>query len=486
MPVGTPSRNDSKEAVFGAFLVAEETPVVQLQFPYNINPALIKTVTTNLGSVDAVDSIAELTTGAASNSKSIMLSKRSAPYNAGQGQAAKFSALFSTGVEGNEQTMGVGDLSDAYQIGMIGTKFAVRRRHGGRAEVRTLEITSSATATGNITITIDGTPVVIPIVSGDTIGEIAWTITQVDYINIDGGWEAIYDGDAIHFRSLTNGAKTGTFSFVDTDTTGVTATFVQDVIGVDHIDDTVYQEDFNQNKVSWLDPTKGNVFRIRYQWLGFGKILFEVEQPKLGIFIPMHIMTYANENLLPSSQNPTLPICAENINTTNTTDVKFSTASAAIFVEGRVKPVEVLHSEVVEEVSVSTTEVPLISLHNEVNFAGKPNRVIAKVELISFVTDGAQNVFFTISRGNKLIGPVNMVHHDEPESVMEVDTSATGIEITDQDINTGLGKVDSRSLIFDDIINLFILTGEILTISAHTTNGTNANVSLSITWKELF
>ena len=486
MPKETPTRNDSKEAVFGGQIVAEETPVVQLQFPYNINPALVDTLTTGSGSIAVVDSVAELSTGAAANSRAILFSKRPAAYYPGQGQSIKFTTRFSTGVEGNTQTMGVGDLSDGYAVGMFGSDFGIRRRYGGAKETRTFKITAGATNSGNVTITINGTAQVVPVVAGESFGEIAWTMAGFDYSAFDEGWETIYDGDGVHFRSYDNGEKDGTFSFVDTDATGVTMTIVRDLVGVDANDEIITQSDFNQNKVSWLDPTKGNVYRIRYQWLGYGKILYEVEQPTLGIFVPMHIITYANENLIPSTQNPTLPLCIESHNTTNTTDVTIGTASAAIFVEGRIKPFEVLHSAAIENITVSTDEVPLISLHNELDFQGKPNRVISKIELISISADGAQPVFFTISRGNKLIGPVDLNPHDEDESIMEIDTSATGIEITDQDLTTVLDKTGSRLVILDDIINIFIQSGETLSISAHTNNGSNGSVSVTVTWKELF
>lgn len=39
------------KAAFGELLVAEPTPVIQLQFPYNINADLIESRENNLGTV---------------------------------------------------------------------------------------------------------------------------------------------------------------------------------------------------------------------------------------------------------------------------------------------------------------------------------------------------------------------------------------------------------------------------------------------------
>jgi hypothetical protein len=486
MPIGTPRRNDSQEAVFGGLLVSEERPVVQLQFPYNVNSELIITELTGGGTASVVDNVLELNTTAASNSRALAFSKQPAPYNAGQGQTVKFSLRLSTPKVGTEQLMGVGDMSDGFMLGTIDGDFVVRRREGGQKETRTVTITSGASGSGNITITLDGTPVLIAVTAGDSIGEVVTKIVNTDFTAVNSGWKAVSHGSGVHFINLDNGAKNGTFSLVDTDTTSVAGTFVRDIEGVEPNDTIIKQEDFNQNKAAWLDVTKGNVYRIRYQWLGYGKILFEVENPDLGVFVPMHIISYTNQNLTPSIKNPTLPICMTVANTTNDTEMILGTSSAAIFSEGPIHQNEVLHNEDVEGISVGTTETPLITIHNRVTFAGTVNRVLVKLEMLSLVTDGNKGVFFTLSRNSPLIGPTTMTHHDENISVISFDSSSTGIILTDPIIATGLGKVDSQILILDDVVDIYIPPGDYITISGHTAVSSNADVAVSVTWKELY
>ena len=55
-------------SAFGELSTAEATPIVQLQFPYNINTDLITTTTNNLGDVSQNQAMAVLDTGATSTS----------------------------------------------------------------------------------------------------------------------------------------------------------------------------------------------------------------------------------------------------------------------------------------------------------------------------------------------------------------------------------------------------------------------------------
>lgn len=74
-----------------------------------------------------------------------------------------------------------------------------------------------------------------------------------------------------------------------------------------------------------FDPTKGNVYQIRFQWLGYGEIQFYIEDPEIGNFVQVHRIQYANQNVNTSIRNPTLQIHASTTNTTNATAMVLST-----------------------------------------------------------------------------------------------------------------------------------------------------------------
>lgn len=56
-----------------------------------------------------------------------------------------------------------------------------------------------------------------------------------------------------------------------------------------------------------LDPTKLNLYRIRFGWLGIGPAVFEVMSPD-GIWCVLHVIRYPNTQAIPSIRTPNLPM----------------------------------------------------------------------------------------------------------------------------------------------------------------------------------
>lgn len=74
-----------------------------------------------------------------------------------------------------------------------------------------------------------------------------------------------------------------------------------------------------------LDPTKDNLYRIRFGWLGAAPILFEVFSPD-GEWVPFHIIRIPNGQVVPSVANPNLPITLDAQKTAGATNITMSTA----------------------------------------------------------------------------------------------------------------------------------------------------------------
>lgn len=68
------------------------------------------------------------------------------------------------------------------------------------------------------------------------------------------------------------------------------------------------------------DPTKDNLFRIRFGWLGAASVTFEIYSPD-GAWVPFHIYKIANVQTSPTINNPNLPV---------TLDIQKSTAGATV------------------------------------------------------------------------------------------------------------------------------------------------------------
>jgi hypothetical protein len=118
-------------SAFGEVLIAPITPMAGWKFAYNINADMIKTTLTGSGTVTQSGGKAVLSTTAATNSSAKIETYLPIRYIPGMGGLARFTAVFSTGVAGSTQIIGVGDASDGLFFGFNGATFGTLRRCGG-------------------------------------------------------------------------------------------------------------------------------------------------------------------------------------------------------------------------------------------------------------------------------------------------------------------------------------------------------------------
>jgi len=471
-------------AAFGEMLVAEPTPRVNMQFPYNINSRVARTRINNGGTVTQASSMAVLQTSAAANASAELYSNRVLHYNPGQGAETRFTALFTTGAANSQQIIGVGGVGDGLFFGYNGATFGVLRRVGGSAHVETMEITAAATGTGNIVVTLDGNATNVAVSSGDTVQDVARKIAATDFSDNGTGWVARADGDTVDFISFDAAAHTGTYS---TTGQGVTATFASAVTGAAPTDNWTAQTSWNHDVMDGtgssgvtLDQTKGNVYRIQYQWLGFGLISFWIENPDTGGFIKVHDIHYANANTTPTVFNPTFPLCASVVNTSNSTNITLKTASMVGMVQGK----ETVHGErfgADSEISSVTTERPILTIRVKDFYQGKVNRTHAFPDLFSAGGEntGNKTIQFRIYYNATLTGPVVYTSVESNTSAMEFDVAATGITGGAKllDVIT-VGGQASQVVQLPSDAGFHMAPGDRLTITAESSGTTTAVTSL--------
>jgi len=176
-----------------------------------------------------------------------------------------------------------------------------------------------------------------------------------------------------------------------------------------------------------LDPTKGNVYRIQYQWLGFGMQYFYIENPATGGWTLVHKKEYANANTTPSVYNPTFPLYLAAINGSNTTNITVKSASMVGMVQGK----EVVHGERFggdAEQSSVTSEVPVMTIRVKEHFHGRINRTHIFPDLFAAggENSGSKDIKFRIYANPTLTGPTSYTDVDTNTSVTEIDSSSTG------------------------------------------------------------
>lgn len=234
-----------------------------------------------------------------------------------------------------------------------------------------------------------------------------------------------------------------------------------------------------------MDWTKGNVFQIRYQWLGFGLVSFYVENPSNGDWVLVHKIEYANAYTVPSIRNPTLPLCLAATNTTNTTDILLYTSSMAGFIEGKAAPAPIKHGTSATLSISGTTEVPILTLHNQHLFQGEINRARIKLTFVSITNESGKPAIIHFDV-NPVLTDADFSPLEADTSIMDVDTAATAISGGDNQFSVALPSgavqiIPIKELDFNiDPLTTFTIAG------AQTAGGTASVVTVSVNWEELF
>lgn len=392
-PVSNALNVSLPRGAFGELETVQPTPVIQVDFVYNVNADMVDTTVTGSGTVTQASSMVVLQTTAATSSSAMVETKRFLKYRPGQGSHIRGTALFTTGVANSEQLFGCGDSLDGLFFGFNGTSFGVLTRNN----------------------------------SVDTwVPQESW---NGDKMNGAGG--------------ISN--PTG------------------------------------QN----LDPTKGNVYQINFQWLGFGLIEFAIENSSTGRFVPVHSVAYANNNTVPSLLNPSFPILWSVENTTNNTNITLKGASCVGEIEGKIVYLGPTNAIGNSKAGVTTALTNIITIRNKSTYQTLTNRTPINILKYSLSVDGNKPAEFQLIKNTTLGGTPSYTDISTNTSVMDYDTAGTTItggQVIDFGTLAAAGSISEGGQDPSDII---ILPGETLTLAANATS-TTTDVTAAIRWVEDF
>ena len=379
----------AERSSFGEATVAQLYPIIQATANYDLIPSNFREFTANGGSTGAVGGMFEVQTGTSAGGYGAIQSFRALHYTAGQGVLARYTALFAANAATSWQGAGLISVGDELSFGYNGTAFGCWHRYGGLPEVRTITVTGGSSGSTDLTLTLNSVAYTIPLTSGSTAHN-AWEIAN--WLN-DSANQSVWGADNIDgtviVAALSDGAKSGTYSFSHSTATG---TIAQTTAGVTKTSTHIPQSTWNGDKFADLDPSKGNVYQISLQYLGFGAITFSIEDPETGSFIVAHRIQYPNANTTPSLGNPSLRLGMYAVSLGSTTNLTVKSGSMAGFIEGTAaktrNPRAVDHTQSLGN-SAATT---LIALRNRKTYNGKFNQVEIQPELLSLANEGTKNV----------------------------------------------------------------------------------------------
>ena len=234
-----------------------------------------------------------------------------------------------------------------------------------------------------------------------------------------------------------------------------------------------------------LDPTKGNVYQINFQWLGFGLIEFSIEDANTGRFVPVHQVRYANANTVPSLLNPSFPILWSVENTTNNTNITLKGASCVGEIEGKIEYLGPTNAIGNSKTGVTTTLTNIITIRNKSTYQTLTNRTPINILKYSVSVDGVKPAEFQLIKNTTLGGTPSYTDISTNTSVIDYDTAGTTIT-GGQSIDFGTlgatGTVSEGGQVTTDII---ILPGETLTLAVRA-SATTTDATAAIRWVEDF
>lgn len=469
------------KTAFGEQAIAQNTAFIQNTAAYNLIPANFREYTATGGSTGVANNKWFCTTGTSVGGYGAIQSFRSLNYNAGQGGLARFTGIFTTGVTLNWQGVGLVSVTDELSFGMNGTDFGIWHRYGGAVEVRTIQVTTPASGSENLTLTLNGVGYTIPLTSGtveQNAAEISAWLSDNQSV-----WGADQIDDTVIISALSDGAKSGSYSFSSSTAAG---TITQNAAGVTKTSDFIAQADWNVNNLSsWdtaLDPTKGNVFQIKYQYLGFGDIKFYVEDPETGSFVEVHRIKYANTSITTSVTNPSLRFSLYAASVGTTTSVTTESASCALFVEG--VPVKTRNPRAVKNTQTITTSgyTNILSLRNRRTYNNKNNQVEIEPLNLNVANESTKNCVIEFRGNPAFSGETNFTNVGN-NLVSDIDITANTISGGRLLASFAVGGGESVDIDLEKL-KIRIPPTLIISIGGELTSGSASPVTATLTYYE--
>jgi hypothetical protein len=459
---------------FGEMLTASLTPFVQFDFTSGIPLDVISITQNDVAntSYTYLESMGRISANAGTNTNISLKSNIFTKYKPGQGCDNRFTALFPNGYIANcDQYAGVftpeDSLTFGYFNGTSNNEFAIRWQSFGSQQINSFTVSiTTVTAGTNVTIlTFGGIAVTISPAVGDTVAiicnKIVTAINAVLNLNIYGYTAEYYSVATVYtITIIRNIALTGNITITPNNTNGITLTASTPnplISGVTPTTVLIQQSTWNLNNCMnngtlelnyknnpggfILDPTKGNVFKIYFQYLGFGQITFCIEESASEAIIPVHRITYPNSAQKPTLKNPSMNIGIGINNTSSSTIAPIvQTASMASFLQGNFKPSFVYRSYGYTLIDASqnplgTITNPFIifgfkvtdifSSTNKVNGSVTTNNIINKNNLI------LTNMSTCVNAAANTVSNIHFVLIKNPTSVL----NKTGTTTTNNNLN---------------------------------------------------
>ena len=468
-----------KPSAFGDSIGVRLNPQIAISGVYGLRSNTQTFIATG-GSAGTSGSEIILQTGTSVGGYAVVWSRRPLVYQPGAGAECRITGRFTSPVALSLQAVGMFSSINGMFFGYNGTSFGVMHRYGGGIEIRELTITAASGSSATATVTLNGVAYTAA-VTNTTAEQNAHQIADGLLAGAAGLlWEIQAVGATVVFQFKGAGAKSGAYS-LSVNTGTLAGNIVQDIAGATPTETWTAQADWNVSVAAWLDTTKGNIFKLEYAFLGYGPLKFSAFNPASRDFELVHVVDWTNANTQTNFNNPSMRpgwVAASLGSTTNLTVVGGSAMGA---IQGEsVRPRPFGHSA---SQAAVTTEAPVMTIQVRREFNNRALNGVARMTSLSLATDGTKGAIFRVYVNASLTGPTQWEYDDKNESIMLVDSTSTGVSGGDVLGQYVVGPSGSATIGVSDI-DLELIPGDTLTITAERVSGAAADMAASATWGE--
>lgn len=255
-------------------------------------------------------------------------------------------------------------------------------------------------------------------------------------------------------------------------------------------DTIITQDQFNRDRMDGngptgyvIDPTKLNLFRITFGWLGSANIFFQHFTSDRD-WIVFHEIEVAGTLTTPHIEVPYLPMTLEVVKTSGAASIvcKSGSWNAGVMGEHITGVADVLHAHPSATITlVGGAETVLITIRSLATLDSVVNRIGTILLHWSVVSEGTKPITYKLYK-NATISDGTFADHETGVSVIEVNTTNT-ITGGDLQLGTATAKVGSSDLNIEHL-NMDLHKGDSYTVTAESANA--ADVSTILTWREEF
>lgn len=240
-----------------------------------------------------------------------------------------------------------------------------------------------------------------------------------------------------------------------------------------------------------LNPTFGNVYSVRYPYMGFGNIFFYVETAE-GRVILVHVIQYVSTSSSIQLSNPTLTFFARSLSLGSTTNLTVLVGATGVFLVGQ-RRFTGAQFGIDNTKAAITTETSILALRNATTFNGVVNRAALRLRSLSFASDAGNNTAVLRVKAGVTLGgapvftPISGVTGDNGVTITSGQSPAS-FDVAGTTVTGGTTLYNStaaRNTGFEiDLTeyDIYVLPGETYVFSMAC--GSSATSAVTINWQE--